>query len=193
MDAPTLRRLAREHHPRIVVGLGNSAFLRKALQHEAIDLDWWQSTELTNEVRVHVVPAQHFSSRGTSDRDANLWCGFVLETPHGPIYFAGDTGWGPHFAMIRERFGAMRLALLPISAFRPEWFMCAVHISPKDAVRAAQTLEAKTSIPMHYATFHLGDDGEEEPVRVLGKALAGAKNVRFEVLVPGGSAGVPAG
>ncbi len=185
MDAPTLARLTREHHPRIVAGLGNSAFLKKALRHEAVDLDWWQSTELSPGVRVHAVPAQHFSSRGTTDRDANLWCGFVLETPHGPIYFAGDTGWGPHFAMIRERFGAMRLALLPIGAFRPEWFMCSVHISPKDAVRAAQALDAATSIPMHYATFHLGDDGQDEPAQVLRQELARAPGVRFAVLDPG--------
>jgi L-ascorbate metabolism protein UlaG (beta-lactamase superfamily) len=179
MDAPTLERLKREHDPRIFVGLGNAAFVEGA-----VDLDWWQSG-IAKGVRVHAVPAQHFSSRGTADRDANLWCGFVIETPHGPIYFAGDTGWGPHFEMIRKRFGAMRLALLPIGAFRPEWFMCAVHISPKDAVRAAQALGAERSIPMHYGTFHLGDDGQDEPVQVLREELSRVPGVRFEVLKPG--------
>jgi L-ascorbate metabolism protein UlaG (beta-lactamase superfamily) len=185
MDAPTLVRLAQEHRPRIVAGLGNSAFLQKALRHESVDLDWWQFVELSPSVRIHAVPAQHFSSRGMADRDANLWCGFVIETPHGPIYFAGDTGFGPHFDLIRQRFGAMRLALLPIGAFRPEWFMCAVHISPKDAVRAAQALDAATSIPMHYATFHLGDDGQDEPAQVLRQELARTPGVRFDVLEPG--------
>jgi L-ascorbate metabolism protein UlaG (beta-lactamase superfamily) len=187
LDAPTLARLQARHHPRFVAGLGNGAYLKRALREEATDLDWWQSTELAPGVRVHAVPAQHFSSRGFSDRDANLWCGFVLETPHGPVYFAGDTGWGPHFKTIRERFGAMRLALLPIGAFRPEWFMCAVHISPKDAVRAAQALDAAVSVPMHYATFHLGDDGQDEPVNVLRQELVHAPGVKFEVLPPGGT------
>jgi L-ascorbate metabolism protein UlaG (beta-lactamase superfamily) len=176
MDAPTLRRLQRKH---TFVGLGNSAFLKGAT-----DLDWWESAEISRDVCVHCVPAQHFSSRGLTDRDANLWCGFVLETPHGAIYFAGDTGWGPHFEKIRERFGPMRLALLPIGAFRPEWFMCSVHISPRDAVRAAIALEAGVSIPMHYSTFDLGDDGQEEPVRVLREALREG-GPRFEVLAPG--------
>ena len=176
MDAPTLRRLQRKQ---TFVGLGNSAFLKGAT-----DLDWWDSAEISAAMRVHCVPAQHFSSRGLTDRDANLWCGFVLETPHGAIYFAGDTGWGPHFEMIRERFGPMRLALLPIGAFRPEWFMCGVHVSPRDAVRAAATLDARVSIPMHYSTFDLGDDGQDEPVRVLREALAGG-GPRFEVLLPG--------
>jgi len=177
MDAPTLVRLERKQ---TLVGLGNAAFLKGAT-----DLDWWESAVIVEGVRVHCVPAQHFSSRGLTDRDANLWCGFVIETPHGPIYFAGDTGYGPHFQMIRERFGAMRLALLPIGAYRPEWFMCSVHVSPRDAVRAAQELQAATSIPMHYYTFDLGDDGQDEPAGVLRRELVGTE-VRFEFLQPGG-------
>ena len=176
LDVPTLRRLNRKH---TFVGLGNAAFVKGAT-----DLDWWESVPLTNDVRVHCVPAQHFSSRGVTDRDANLWCGFVLETPRGSIYFAGDTGYGPHFAMIRERFGAMALALLPIGAYRPEWFMCSVHISPRDAVRAARELGAAVSIPMHYFTFHLGDDGQDEPAEVLRRELT--PDVRFTILEPGG-------
>jgi L-ascorbate metabolism protein UlaG (beta-lactamase superfamily) len=193
MDAATIERLKREHDPRIFVGLGNDLFLKGATA-----LDWWQSAELgpsprpsprgrgEGGVRVHVVPAQHFSSRGMADRDANLWCGFVLETPHGPIFFAGDTGWGSHFANIRARFGPVRLALLPIGAFRPEWFMQAVHISPKSAVRAAQALEAQVAIPMHYYTFHLGDDGQDEPASVLRRELV--PDVRFDFLQPGETA-----
>ena len=176
LDVPTLRRLNRAH---TFVGLGNAAFVKGAT-----DLDWWESAPLTHDVRVHCVPAQHFSSRGVTDRDANLWCGFVLETPRGTIYFAGDTGYGPHFAMIRERFGPMALALLPIGAYRPEWFMCSVHISPRDAVRAARELGASVSIPMHFSTFHLGDDGQDEPAEVLRRELT--PDVHFEILEPGG-------
>ena len=178
MDVATLDRLKREHNPRIFAGLGNGAFVKGAT-----DLDWWQSAELAPGVKLHAVPAQHFSSRGLADRDANLWCGYVIETPGGPIYFAGDTGWGPHFEMIRDRFGPPRVAILPIGAFRPVWFMHHVHISPGEAVKAAEVLGAKVSIPTHYGTFHLGDDGQDEPVTVLrNKMKAG---VRFEILQPG--------
>jgi L-ascorbate metabolism protein UlaG (beta-lactamase superfamily) len=180
MDVPTLDRLEREHRPSIFAGLGNGAFVKGAT-----DLDWWQSTDLAPGVRLHSVPVQHFSSRGLADRDANLWTGFVIETPGGPIFFAGDTGWGPHFQMIRERFGPSRLAILPIGAYRPEWFMHTVHISPAEAVRAARILGAAVSVPMHYGTFHLGDDGQDEPVEALRQALV--PDVRFEVLEPGRS------
>lgn len=178
MDVPTLDRLKAEHKPRIFAGLGNGAFVKGAT-----DLDWWQSAEITPNVKLHAVPAQHFSSRGFADRDANLWCGWVIETPRGPIYFAGDTGWGSHFAAIRERFGPPRVAMLPIGAFRPVWFMKPVHISPQEAVRAAHVLGAKVSIPMHYGTFHLGDDGQDEPVEVLRRSMV--PGVKFEILEPG--------
>lgn len=176
LDDWTLKRLKRKQ---TFVALGNAAYLKGAT-----DLDWWEPAAISDEVRVHCVPAQHFSSRGLRDRDANLWCGFVLETPRGKIYFAGDTGYGPHFQMIRERFGPMQLALLPIGAFRPEWFMCSVHISPQDAVRAARELHAEVSIPMHYYTFHLGDDGQDEPVEILRREMT--SDARFEILAPGG-------
>lgn len=187
MDVATLRRLSREHKPRIFAALGNGAYLREQGIENVTELDWWQSAPLAANVRLNSVPAQHFSSRGLADRDMNLWCGWVIETTGGPIFFAGDTGWGSHFEKVKERFGPARLAMLPIGAFRPEWFMCAVHISPRDAVRAAKALEAKVSIPMHFGTFHLGDDGQEEPVAVLREALAKEPGVRFEVLGAGES------
>jgi L-ascorbate metabolism protein UlaG (beta-lactamase superfamily) len=183
MDVPTLERLKREHRPRIFAGLGNGAFVEGAT-----DLDWWQRAKLGEGVTLHAVPAQHFSSRGLADRDANLWTGYVIDAPGGPVFFAGDTGWGSHFRTIRERFGPMRVAMLPIGAFRPVWFMRAVHISPQEAVRAARDLAAQVSIPMHYGTFHLGDDGQDEPVEVLQRELSANRDVRFEVLVPGAAA-----
>ncbi|MDQ3283302.1 MAG: MBL fold metallo-hydrolase, partial [Acidobacteriota bacterium] len=182
MDVPTLQRLSAEHRPRIFAGLGNAAFLQSQNIAKVTELDWWDTVVIADGVRLNAVPAQHFSSRGLADRDANLWCGYTIETPNGAIYFAGDTGWGSHFAQIKERFGRIRLALLPIGAYRPEWFMCAVHISPKDAVRAAQALEAEVSIPMHYGTFHLGDDGQDEAVNVLREEMG---KTRFEVVGAG--------
>jgi L-ascorbate metabolism protein UlaG (beta-lactamase superfamily) len=182
LDVPSLQRLASAHRPRIFTALGNGAFLRARQIANGTELDWWQS-DAVGGVRIHVVPAQHFSSRGLADRDANLWCGYVIETPHGSIYFAGDTGWGSHFERIRERFAPIRVAMLPIGAFRPVWFMRAVHISPGEAVRAAAALRAEFAIPMHYGTFHLGDDGQDEPVEVLRREGGGG----FRVLKPGES------
>ncbi len=173
-DTPTLRRLEAAHHPRFVTGLGNGSLLAKLGidEHRIDERDWWEITKLGDGRRLHVVPAQHFSARGLCDRDKALWVGFVLEGPSGRVYFAGDTGFGPHFRQIRKRLGAPRLALLPIGAYRPEWFMARVHISPAEAVRAHHLLGAHTSIGIHFGTFRLADDGQTEPLETLARVLA---------------------
>jgi len=193
MDLPTLRRLEVAHHPRVVVGLGNGAVLRDAGLARVTELDWWQTLRLGPETQVTGVPSQHFSGRGLFDGDRTLWLGYVLEGPAGPTYFAGDTGAGPHFAQIRARFGRPRLAILPIGAYRPEWFMEAVHISPEQAVEADEMLGAGTAVAVHFGTFALADDGQDEPPVELLRALSrrGAYSAAFWVLRPGERRVVP--
>jgi L-ascorbate metabolism protein UlaG (beta-lactamase superfamily) len=172
MDVATLRRLAASHRPRVFVGLGNAAFLEKHGVPHSRDLDWWESVPLAPGVTLTAVPARHFSSRSPFDRDRTLWCGWVVTGPFGSVYFAGDTGWGSHFRMIRERFPNLRLALLPIGAYRPRWFMSQAHINPEEAIRAQEVLGAATAIAIHFGTFAQADDGEFEPVEELRAALA---------------------
>jgi len=164
LDLPTLVRLRDTHDPVFVVQLGNKALLEKRGFKKVVELDWWEKTVITPDVSIHSTPAQHFSSRGFFDRNDTLWGGYVIDGPGGKVFFAGDTGIGPHFDNIRKRFSPIRLALLPIGAFRPEWFMKQAHMSPPQAIDAHLQLRAQTSMAMHYGTFHLGDDGETEPV-----------------------------
>ena len=182
LDVPTLRRLT---GARIITALGNGALMRR---HGivAAELDWWESRDI-----VTAVPSQHFSARGLTDRNRNLWCGFVIGSQSGNVYFAGDTGWGTHFAEIGRRFQPMRLALLPIGAYRPRWFMKPAHIDPAEAVEAHHALKAQTSVAIHFGTFALGDDGEFEPVRDLESAIAANGNPRFWILQHGEGRDVP--
>ena len=193
LDVPTLKRLEAEHAPRFYVGLGNGPWLRAHGLSDVVELDWWDTSPVSEEVVVTATPAQHFSGRGLFDRQHTLWTGYVLSGPSGVAYFAGDTGWGPHFQQVRERFGAVRLALLPIGAYKPDWFMSPVHISPAEAVEAHEVLEAGVSVAMHYGTFNLADDGQDEPVRALQSALL-EKEVpasRFWTLAFGAGRSVP--
>jgi len=173
LDVGTLRALQRRDHPRIVTALGNGRFLARAGLGGAIELDWWQAVPL-GELIVTCVPARHFSARGLSDRNRNLWSGFVVSAPSGHVYFAGDTGWGAHFADIGARFDPIRLALLPIGSYMPRWFMQPAHIDPAQAVAAHHALGARTSIPVHFGTFALGDDGEDDPLIELRQAMGDA-------------------
>lgn len=192
MDLPTLRRLQEKHVPRFFVGLGNAALFVDAGIGPVIELDWWTTVPLSADVNVTGLPAQHFSNRGLFDRDGTLWLGFGVKGPAGLTYFAGDTGAGPHFQQILERVGAPRLALLPIGAYRPEWFMERVHVTPAQAVAAHDTLKAGTSVAIHHGTFSLGDDGQDEPVTALTTALAAdGKERRFWALKPGEGRPVP--
>jgi len=172
MDLATLHRLEAAHHPRVFTGLGNAAFLEKHGVARARDLDWWDSFPLAPGITLTAVPARHFSSRSPFDRDRTLWCGWVVTGPSGSFYFAGDTGWGSHFQMIHDRFPGLRVAFLPIGAYRPRWFMSEAHIDPEAAVRAQETLGAETAVAIHFGTFAQADDGEFEPVEALKAALA---------------------
>jgi len=193
LDLPTLKRLRAEHSARFFVGLGIKALLEPEAIGPVTELDWWQEATLKDAVKITGVPAQHFSGRGLFDRDRTLWLGFMVSGPAGRTYVAGDTGAGPHFAAIAQRLGKPRLALLPLGAYRPAWFMSRVHEAPAEAVEAAEQLGAATSVGIHFGTFALGDDGQDEPVTVLGAALAARpKPPRFWTLAPGEGRDVPA-
>ena len=185
LDIPTLRRLERTFHPRIITGLGNGALLRSAGIGGSEELDWWKSAPIAPGVRVTAVPTQHWSGRTLTDHCRTLWAGFVIEGRADTVLFAGDTGWGRFYEMIHRRYGSFRLALLPIAPFRPYWYMHRKHQSPADAVHAAQVLHAATSIPIHWGTFELGDDGQHEAVDSLVATLAELPPLcRPEFLVP---------
>jgi L-ascorbate metabolism protein UlaG (beta-lactamase superfamily) len=193
MDLPTLRRLVARFHPRLVTGLGNAAYLARHGIAGATEVDWWQSAAVAPGVRVTGVPAQHWSARTLGDKWRRLWLGFVIESASGPVYVAGDTGFGPFFPAIRDRFPRFRLAVLPIAPQRPRAAMAARHASAGDAVRIDSVLGAATALAVHFGTFQQGDDGEREPVDSLGAALAarGACAPRFWALRNGEARLVP--
>jgi L-ascorbate metabolism protein UlaG (beta-lactamase superfamily) len=171
LDLATLRLLAGRAQSRFIVPLGVARLLRSRNIGPVHELDWGDSLP-AGPASIHCVPAMHFSARGPFDRNRTLWCGYVIETAGRVVYFAGDTAFGAHFAQIRVHFGPPRLALLPIGAYEPRWFMSSIHMEPDEAVRAHQILAAQTSIAIHHGTFQLGDDGIDAPKRTLRESAA---------------------
>ena len=189
LDLPSLRRLAARGESTFIVPSGVARLLRSEQIGPAQELDWgdsWSSGSARG-CTVHCVPAFHFSGRGLFDRNRTLWCGYVIESDNRLVYFAGDTGFGAHFAQIRARFGPPDLALLPIGAYEPRWFMSPVHMAPDQAIRAHQILAAKTSIAIHHGTFQLADEGIDTPARQL---LASGHNSGLLILKNGQFAGI---
>lgn len=188
LDIRTLMWLTQRDKPVIVTGLGVGMVLRQHGIESVVECDWWQSTPL-GPLTIHFVPAQHFSGRGVRDRNRTLWGGLMVTSAAGGFLFAGDTGYGPHFREIRQRLGAPRLALLPIGAYEPRWFMGPVHMNPEDAVLAHKDLEATRSLAIHFNTFQLTDEAIDQPVQDLQHALLehDVPVADFVVLAEGGA------
>jgi len=168
-DRPTLARLARRFDPVVITPIGNGALVKSTGLRKVEELDWWQDAK-TSPLPLTLTPAHHFSARTPFDRNRALWGGFLIAIAHRRIYFAGDSAYAPFFREVRRRFGPIDLALLPIGAYEPRWFMQAVHMNPAEALQAHLDLEASESIAMHFGTFQLTTEGIDEPVRALEQA-----------------------
>ncbi len=194
MDISTLRRLhARDGMP-VITPLGNDTILRDAIPDiDARAGDWDDVFEVAG-LSVRILQCHHWSARGTRDRRHALWCSFAIETPVGRIYVSGDTGYdeGRPYA-VGARHGPYRLALLPIGAYAPRWFMRPQHQNPEEAVAGFRTLGAAHALAMHWGTFQLTDEARDEPPEMLRKALAenGIPESRFRAVAPGTAWDVP--
>jgi L-ascorbate metabolism protein UlaG (beta-lactamase superfamily) len=194
MDLATLRRLHSEHSPLMVAPLGNDAILRRAIKGVRVAAgDWWDRIDIGKGGEVSIVPAYHWSSRTGRDRRMALWCGFMLSSPGGSVYFAGDTGYGNGriFQDVRQRVGRPDLALIPIGAYAPRWFMSAQHTDPAEAVQILENLEAARAIGIHWGVFQLTDERRDEPPELLIEALA--RRGIAASLFPAGAPGVSYG
>ena len=183
MDLASLRALHRRFGAPVITTLGNAAPLAAAGVPGATELDWWASTA-AGPATVTATPAVHFSARGIHDRDRTLWAGFMVRIGGAQVFFAGDSGAGPHWTEIQTRLGPPGLALLPIGAYAPRSIMQAIHMDPGNAVRARADLGAPVAVGIHFGTFQLTDEGIDDPVRDLEAARAAAGLLRdaFDVL-----------
>ncbi|MGF7151099.1 L-ascorbate metabolism protein UlaG (beta-lactamase superfamily) [Sphingomonas zeicaulis] len=189
LDVATLKRLIPGHDPLIVTPLGNDSIIRRHIpKARVVAGDWFDRFEIAPDVEAHIVPALHWSSRGPGDRRMALWGGFMLRAQGRLVYFAGDTGYGTGaiFRELRERFGPTDLALLPIGAYDPRWFMSAQHTDPEEAIQIMLDLEARAAVGMHWGTFKLTDEPRDEPALRLtaGLAARGIAEERFVALRP---------
>ncbi len=190
LDIATLARLWRRDAPRVVTPLGNDAIMRSAMSDLSVTTtDWGDVTELSRDVRVYTEPTQHWSARGMRDRMHALWASFVIEAPAGKIYAIGDTGFGDGrtFAHVRSRHPKLRLALIPIGAYAPRWFMGEQHIDPEEAASVFQTVEAAEALGHHWGTFRLTAEAHDDPPKALAAALVarGVAPDRFRAAQPG--------
>jgi L-ascorbate metabolism protein UlaG (beta-lactamase superfamily) len=151
--------------------------------------DWDIRVDIGMGIAVTLVAARHWSARNLSDRNLSLWASFVIETPGGRIYFVADSGYGDglYFRDARKRYGPFRLAILPIGAYEPRWFMGDHHMNPAESVQALIDCGAEIALAHHYGTFQLTDEPIDAPLFSLADALTVAEISpdRFRTLRPG--------
>ncbi|MES2977593.1 MAG: MBL fold metallo-hydrolase [Pseudomonadota bacterium] len=165
--------------PLFIVPLGQKTLLAGLGATRVSELDWWDRLELEG-TQFHFTPAQHWSARGFGDRSQTLWGGFAVFAPGFHWFYSGDTGYSKDFADIRQHFAGLNgprgfdLALLPVGAYEPRWFMKEQHVNPAEAVQIHRDLGAQRSLGVHWGTFALTDEPLDQPPRDLANARAAA-------------------
>ncbi|MFC3197975.1 MBL fold metallo-hydrolase [Parapedobacter deserti] len=133
------------------------------------ELDWYESTVLTEGFTLTATPARHFSGRGLK-RNGTLWASFVLYSPTNRIFIGGDSGYGKHFAAIGEQYGPFDLAILETGQYHAYWKY--IHTLPDEVILAARDLNAKRTLPVHNSKFSLAMHAWDDPLIELTEANA---------------------
>lgn len=188
LDTGTLQRLAIQTGgaPRYFVGLGLAQWAREHDIPNVTELDWWQSSDM-DPLKLSFVPVQHWSARTFWDIDRTLWGAWVIEHEDKRFFFGGDFGYSQDLADLGKRFGGFDLAMIPIGAYEPRWFMKIMHVNPEEAVQSHIDLKARHSVGMHWGTFRLTDERLDEPPLKLAQALrkAGISSQHFFLMKHG--------
>jgi L-ascorbate metabolism protein UlaG (beta-lactamase superfamily) len=190
MDVPTIARLWARDKPLVLTPLGNDTIMKAEIPDlKARAVDWHERIDLSPDLSIFVEPTQHWSARGTRDRMHALWASFVIATPPGKIYAVGDSGFedGSTFRNVAARHPGLRLALLPIGAYEPRWFMSSQHMNPDESVQALALCGAQQALGHHWGTFQLTTEAHDAPAAALTAALQthGIPPDRFSAMRPG--------
>jgi L-ascorbate metabolism protein UlaG (beta-lactamase superfamily) len=190
LDIATLRRLHAVHAPVMAMPLGNDAIVRAAVPGAVCVVgDWWDRLPLGNGLTTTLTPANHWANRWPSDVRMALWSGHYLSSAAGSVWFVGDTGYGDGTIAgeVRRRLGAPDVALIPIGAYEPRWFMADQHVDPAEAVAMFHDVEPGRALGIHWGTFQLTDEGRDAPPLALAAALsvAGIDEDRFVAATAG--------
>ncbi len=151
-------------------------------ESKVVELNWWQSIQFSDEVKITFTPTVHWSKRGALDKNDSLWGSWSLNIAGFKVWFGGDTGYNKHmFKQIQQRLGAHHLSLIPIGAYAPRYFMHPQHVDPEHAVKIHRDLASVKSIPIHWGTFQLSHEPLLEPIELLQQEMVkqGLANTDF--------------
>lgn len=157
---------------RFYVPLGLGRLVREFGGSEVVEMDWWEEAVTPAGTRLTALPSQHWSRRVTQGRNRTLWASFMLDAPAGRIYFAGDSGYFIGYREIGKAFPGIDYALMPVTAYRPRWFMHYAHMDVRESLDAFRDLGARFFVPTQWGTFHLGEEPVGYAALDLGREIA---------------------
>ncbi len=149
--------------------------------------DWWDELEYEG-LRLACTPARHFSGRSVTDRNATLWCSWVIQGREAKVFFSGDSGYGPHFKEIGSKYGPFDLTLMECGQYDERW--AAIHMMPEETVQAHLDVRGKVMVPIHWGAFTLALHDWNDPVE---RVVAAAKRLNAAVSTPRIGEAVPIG
>ena len=168
LDYGTVRKL-KDKVKQFYVPLGVGAHLKAwGVAEEKIHEMNWGDAVVHEEITIICTPARHFSGRGLTDRNTTLWSSWVIQSSETNLYFSGDSGYGPHFKAIGEEYGPFDLALLECGQYDKRWEN--IHMLPEQTVMAAQDVQAKSFMPIHWGAFRLAMHAWTDPIERVSAA-----------------------
>lgn len=170
LDTPTVRALHARFGDDLTwfTPLGYEGWLARRGVTEVREMDWWEESRLERDgvvATVGALPVRHWTRRRLFDARRRLWCGWSVAVEGGKLFFGGDSGYAPCFTEIGERAGPFDVALLPVGAYDPRWFMRPAHMNPEEAAQTSRDVKARATVGMHWGTFRLADEPPLEPPR----------------------------
>lgn len=162
LDFHTIDALPNKDSIHVGVPLGVSELFEDAGYKNIYELDWNESITIGN-IRLEALPAVHDSGRWLVDKDKSLWASWGIFSPSGKYYFGGDTGYSPAFKQVGDKYKFFDMALLPIGAYSPHKLMWMSHVTPEQAIKAGQDLNADILVAGHWGTIGLSDEDHWEP------------------------------
>lgn len=142
------------------------------------ELNWWQSLQLADNIKITSTPARHFSGRSLR-RNGSLWTSYVLEIDRYKIFIGGDSGYDSHFKSIGDKFGPFDIALLECGQYNKMWPY--IHSMPEELIAEGYDLQAKVIMPVHWAKFALALHPWHEPIQ---RFVAAADNAGIQYTTP---------
>ncbi|MCM3719221.1 MBL fold metallo-hydrolase [Fictibacillus phosphorivorans] len=176
LDYGTIKKLKSKVNQFVVpLGVGNHLKRWGVEPGKIQECNWWEEVTASG-LNLVCTPARHFSGRSLTNRNSTLWCSWVIEGTGAKIYFSGDSGYGPHFKEIGEKFGPFDLTLMECGQYHEKW--AAIHMMPEETVKAHIDVKGKRLIPIHWGAFTLSLHTWTDPIeRVVKAADANDMNI----------------